>query len=257
MADKAPKEDKDAQALAEALKKAADAIGKGSQEQVEQALQQLEEALQKNIEASNAEAQQSEAAEALAMALAKQGMDLAENMAASGLAVSDSWSMGGAADQIASGRSTSSDDASDSSESFDGSGSSPGNGTGDAGSIGQSGGSGLGGNGTGSSGGKGQGAGQGSGTGPGAGLGSGGRTLITAPRDLKGSGNVQQDGGPSTGGSVQKGGNSPIFDGVSRPYEEVYSDYATEAKRSLERSELPQSMQSLVENYFVEIDPGR
>ncbi|MNE76032.1 hypothetical protein D3C81_1380330 [compost metagenome] len=81
--------------------------------------------------------------------------------------------------------------------------------------------------------------------------------MITAPRDLKGSGNVQQDGGPSTGGNVQKGGKSPIFDGVSRPYEEVYSDYETEAKRSLERSELPQSMQSLVENYFVEIDPGR
>ncbi|MNO07196.1 hypothetical protein D3C81_2292930 [compost metagenome] len=55
---------------------------------------------------------------------------------------------------------------------------------------------------------------------------------------------------------MQKGGESPVFDGVSRPYEEVYSDYATEAKRSLERRDLPQSMQSLVENYFTEIDPG-
>ncbi|MNO71585.1 hypothetical protein D3C76_625030 [compost metagenome] len=256
LADTAPKDDKDAQALADALKKAADAIGKGNQEQVEQALKQLEEALQKNIEASNAEAQQSEAAEALAMALAKQGMGLAENMAASGLAVSDSWSMGGAADQVASGGSGSSGDASDSSESFDGSGLSSGSGAGGAGNSGQAGGSGTGGNGNGSSGGKGQGSGQGNGTGAGAGLGSGGRTLITAPRDLKGSGNVQQDGGPSTGGNVQKGGNSPIFDGVSRPYEEVYSDYATEAKRSLERSELPQNMQSLVESYFVEIEPG-
>jgi hypothetical protein len=55
---------------------------------------------------------------------------------------------------------------------------------------------------------------------------------------------------------VQKGGKSPVFEGVSRPYDEVYSDYASEAKRSLERSELPQSMQGLVERYFMEIDPG-
>lgn len=79
---------------------------------------------------------------------------------------------------------------------------------------------------------------------------------MTTPRELAGSGNVQNDGGPSTGGTVQKGGQSPIFDGVSRSYEEVYSDYAAEAKRSLERNELPQSMQSLVESYFTEIDPG-
>ncbi|MNW39316.1 hypothetical protein D3C74_164050 [compost metagenome] len=257
LADKAPKDDKDAQQLAEALKKATEAIGKGNQEEVEQALKQLEEALQKNIEASQSQSEQSEAAEALAMALAKQGMGLADNMAASGLAVSNSWSMGGTADQLASSGSASSGDSSDSSEGLDGAGSNSGNGTSGTGGSGQPGGSGSGGNGNGSSGGKGQGSGQGSGKAAGAGLGSGGRTLITAPRDLKGSGNVQQDGGPSTGGNVQKGGKSPIMDGVSRPYEEVYSDYATEAKRSLERSELPQSMQSLVENYFVEIDPGR
>ena len=81
---------------------------------------------------------------------------------------------------------------------------------------------------------------------------------MTTPRDLAGSGNgnVKQDGGPATGGSVQRGGTSPVFDGVSRPYEEVYSDYAAEAKESLKRGDLPQSLQSLVENYFIEIDPG-
>ncbi|MNP71620.1 hypothetical protein D3C76_1680320 [compost metagenome] len=79
---------------------------------------------------------------------------------------------------------------------------------------------------------------------------------MTTPRELKGSGNVKSDGGPTTGGSVQKGGKSPVFDGVSRPYEEVYSDYAAEAKESLQRSDLPQSLQSLVESYFTEIDPG-
>lgn len=266
LADKAPSDDKGAQQLADALKKAAEAISSGNQEEITQALKQLEEAMRKNIESSDSQSQQSEAAAALASALAKQGMSLAEDMAASGMAVSSTWSMGGAAEQLASSGGTSSGDSSETSggsgeagSPSDGSGSTPGNGASGNGSSGQSGGNGQGGNGNGngSPGGKGQGTGSGSGKGSGAGLGSGGRTLITAPRDLKGSRNVQQDGGPSTGGNVQKGGKSPIFDGVSRPYEEVYSDYETEAKRSLERSELPQSMQSLVENYFVEIDPGR
>lgn len=262
LAELAPQGNEDAQKLAESLKQAAEAIGKGIQkEEIEQALKKLEEALKQNIEASSSQSQQSEAAAAMAAALAKQGIELAENMAASGLAVSDTWSMGGAAEQLAS-----SDNMGSGSSSTDGeSGSDPsGSGSNGQGSngVGQSGGNGQGGQGgngqgNGQGSGVGTGTGTGAGTGQGAGLGSGGRTLVTSPRDLKGSGNVQQDGGPATGGNVQKGGRSPVYDGVSRPYEEVYSDYATEAKRSLDRSELPQSMQSLVENYFVEIDPGR
>lgn len=266
LAELAPKGNEDAQKLAESLKQAADAIGKGNQEEIEQALKKLEEALQQNIEASASQSKQGEAAAAMAAALAKQGMELAENMAASGLAVSDTWSMGGAAEQLASSENMSSGSSetdgsgSGSDPSASGSNGQGDNGNGQSGGSGQGGQGGQGGNGNGSGQGTGQGSGvgtgTGAGTGPGAGLGSGGRTLVTSPRDLKGNGNVQQDGGPTTGGNVQKGGRSPVYDGVSRPYEEVYSDYATEAKRSLDRSELPQSMQSLVENYFVEIDPG-
>ncbi len=270
IAKSAPEGDADAKRLAEALKQAASAIESGDQVKSDQALEQLAEALKQQLRASDAESGQAEAAAALASALAKQGMGLAENMAASGLAVSDTWSMGGSAEQLAAGDAYASGGegggdpgAGQSSGGPEGAGSNPGAGAGTGNGTGTGNGSGSGtGNGSGSGSGSGQGqgvgqgSGQGAGQGPGAGLGSGGRTLVTTPRDLKGSGNVQVDGGPSTGGSVQKGGDSPVFDGVSRPYEEVYSDYATEAKRSLERRDLPQSMQSLVENYFTEIDPG-
>ncbi|MEF2967066.1 phage tail tape measure protein [Paenibacillus sp. M1] len=254
LAESAPENDADAGRLAEALKQAAAAIGSG--EQAELALDELAAALERQLQAASAESGQSAAAAGLASALAKQGLGLAENMAASGLAVSDAWSMGGSAEQLAAGGSP----AGSGGEPGGADGAPPGAGQGAAGGASGSGaGQGVGnggGSGSGSGTGSGTGFGQGQGQGSGAGLGSGGRTLVTTPRNLQGSGNVQNDGGPSTGGSVQNGGESPIFDGVSRPYEEVYSDYAAEAKRSLDRKDLPQSMQSLVESYFTEIDPG-
>lgn len=268
IAKSAPEGNEDAKRLAEALKQAASAIDSGDQVMSDQALEKLAEALKKQLQTSDSEAGQAEAAAALATALAKQGMGLAEEMAASGLAVSDTWSMGGSAEQLAAGEGVAGGGeagseaggepgAGQGAGGAEGAGSNPGTGAGSGKGTGNGSGTGSGsGSGQGQGQGQGQGTGQGQGQGAGAGLGSGGRTLVTTPRDLKGAGNVQTDGGPSTGGTVQKGGESPVFDGVSRPYEEVYSDYATEAKRSLERRDLPQSMQSLVENYFTEIDPG-
>ncbi|MEK5479196.1 phage tail tape measure protein [Paenibacillus sp. FSL R5-0407] len=266
IAKSAPEGNEDAKRLAEALKQAASAIDSGDQVMSDQALEKLAEALKKQLQTSDSEAGQAEAAAALATALAKQGMGLAEEMAASGLAVSDTWSMGGSAEQLAAGEggagggeaggeAGSDPGAGQGAEGAGGASSNPGTGAGSGKGTGNGAGTGSG-SGSGQGQGQGQGTGQGQGQGAGAGLGSGRRTLVTTPRDLKGAGNVQTDGGPSTGGTVQKGGESPVFDGVSRPYEEVYSDYATEAKRSLERRDLPQSMQSLVENYFTEIDPG-
>lgn len=276
LAAEAPQHDEDAKRLAEALSKAAAALGEGNAQEVELAMEQLKQLVQENAGAAASRAQQLAEASQLASALAEQGLGLAQDMSASGMAVADSWSMGGLAEQLASAGtgsadgetgsdgSTGSDSASaGSSGSQSGSGS---GGTGPAQGNGSSADSGSSGAGTGSGTGNGAGSGSGSGSGSGgngagsggsgAGLGSGGRNLITVPRDYKGSGNVQNDGGPTTGGQVQKGGKSPVFEGVSRPYNEVYSDYASEAKRSLERSELPQSMQGLVERYFMEIDPG-
>ncbi|MGZ7441891.1 phage tail tape measure protein [Paenibacillus sp. TH7-28] len=241
IAEAAPPNDERAKELADALKKAAAAVNEGQKLSTDQALANLNEAMLQNMQAAEASSGQADAAAELASALAEQGLDLAENMQASGLAVSDTWSMGGSAEQLAAGA---------------GPGAGQGPGAGGAAGSGSGAGAGSGsgpGSGSGTGGG---GAGQGQGGGNGAGLGNGGRALVTTPRDLAGSGNVQQDGGPATGGSVQKGGSSPVFDGVSRPYEEVYTDYAAEAKESLKRGDLPQSLQSLVENYFTEIDPG-
>ncbi|MCM3039032.1 phage tail tape measure protein [Paenibacillus motobuensis] len=276
LAAEAPQHDAEAKRLAEALNKAAAALGKGNAQEVELAMEQLKQLVQENAGAAASRAQQLAEASELASALAEQGLGLAQDMSASGMAVADSWSMGGLAEQLASagtgspGGETGSDGSAGSdSASAGSSGSQSGSGSGGTGppqGNGSSAGSGSSGAGTGSGNGNGAGSGSGSGTGSGgngagsggsgAGLGSGGRNLITVPRDYKGSGNVQSDGGPTTGGQVQTGGKSPVFEGVSRPYDEVYSDYASEAKRSLERSELPQSMQGLVERYFMEIDPG-
>lgn len=264
LAETAPDEDADAQRLGEALRKAAAALESGEGAGADRALKELAEAMERDIRASETKSGQAASATELAAALAEQGLDLAEDMAASGLAVSDAWGQGGRAEQLAAGSAASGSPSGTPS----GNGASPGNAPGESapgGSVaggGNGGGSGEGtgqgqGSGAGSGiGGRGQGAGAGQGQGSGAGLGSGGRALVTTPRTIQGGGRVETDGGPTTGGSVQKGGKSPVLDGVSRPYEEVYSDYAAEAKRSLERKDLPQRMQGLVERYFTEIDPG-
>ncbi|RJE86849.1 hypothetical protein D3P07_16825 [Paenibacillus sp. 1011MAR3C5] len=139
-----------------------------------------------------------------------------------------------------------------------GSGAGAGSGTGSGGSQGTGSGTGSGsGTGAGSGQGTGSGAGSGSGQGSGAGLGAGSRTLITTPRAMAGTGDVYEDGGPSTGGRIEQGGQSPMIDGLTRPYDEVYNEYAAEAKQSLGRSALPASMQDKVKQYFDEIQPNR
>lgn len=83
--------------------------------------------------------------------------------------------------------------------------------------------------------------------------------MISTPRTPDGGGTPTSDQGPlnSRGGEIEKGGQAPVLDGASRPYEEVYSEYAAEATQSLNRSQLPQSMQNLVRDYFTEIQPNR
>ncbi|WP_334073702.1 MULTISPECIES: phage tail tape measure protein [Paenibacillus] len=261
LAETAPAEGPDAERLAETLRKAASAIESGEAAGMDQALKELAEAMESEIRAAAATSGQAAAAAELAAVLAEQGLDLAEDMAASGLAVSGAWGQGGRAERLAAGSAPAGgldaggDGASPGAASGEGRPGGSGAGTGNGTGSGPGAGAGQG-NGSGSGAGRGQSPGGGQGQGSGAGLGSGGRTLVTTPRSIQDGGRVETDGGPSTGGSVQKGGKSPVLDGVSRPYEEVYSDYAAEAKRSLERKDLPQRMQGLVERYFTEIDPG-
>ncbi|RIX51736.1 hypothetical protein D3P08_15045 [Paenibacillus nanensis] len=212
--------------------------------------------------------------------LAGGGAALAEQLAAQGGAVPPSWagaaasgaagqgSAGSGGQSPGSGSGQAGEGAGQSGGSGSGAGAGQGQGAGSgagqgsgsgvgSGSGGSGGGSGAGsGSGTGSSG-SGTGSGSGAGGGYGAGTGAGSRTLVTTPRSLAGSGDVYEDGGPSTGGQTQSGGQSPMIDGTTRPYEEVYSEYAAEAQESLGRSQLPASMQDKVKQYFDEIQPNR
>lgn len=247
----------DAEKLKEALEKAADALknGKLTKEQ-EEALKELAEELAKAAEAKNSSDEASEAASELAAALASQGLTLADKMSAAGMKVSDAWSTGGSAEAMAqAGLSPGEQGEGGENPSGGEQGKGGSQGQGGAGSGGQGQGAGSGGSGSGT--GSGRGHGQGAGAG-GAGLGTGSRELVTTPRDLKGGGNVQGDKGPlkGSGGEVQKGGVSPTVPGSSRPYEEVYKDYAAEARKTLGRSQLPEQMQGLVEDYFTGINPN-
>lgn len=268
LADNMPQEGEAAKQLAEALRKAAESIGEGQKSASDLALSELAAALEEELKSASEEGLQAAATAALASELAEQGLELASEMAAAGLSVSDTWAMGGSAEQLASAGGGGDNPGGESGEAGHGEGNVAGEeqGTGQGQGNGQGQGAGQGqgqgqGSGQGSGSGSGQGSGQGGtgigqGQGSGAGFGSGGRALVTTPRDSAGSGNVEIDSGPTSGGNVQKGGQGPVFDGASRPYEEVYSDYAAEAKRALNRGELPQSLQGLVESYFTEIDPG-
>lgn len=253
LAEEAGKEP-ETKALADALKKTQKALTEGTgDKEKEEALNDLESALAKALAARAAASSQSAAASAMSSKLASQGLGLSTQMAAAGMPVSDTWSSGGSAEELALGEEAGGAEpdgdpsSSPGSSGTQGSGAGSGNGSGSGSGAGSENGSG---NGRGS-------GGSGSG-GSGAGLGAGGRDLVMTPRKFEGSGNKQNDKGPlkGQGGTIQKGGTAPAVDGASRPYEEVYKEYAAEAKKSLGRQELPQQMQSLVENYFTGINPS-
>ncbi|MGO4540232.1 hypothetical protein [Paenibacillus sp. 2TAB19] len=261
--------------LASALKKAAEQAREGGESAGEKdGLSELEQALKEQLSQEQLE----QLARSMAEQLGQEGNALASQAAAAGANVPSAWAGGAAGSGGASGEQSPSGGGSSGSSSGQGSGSNPSGGSGASPSSGQGEGSGVGsgqGNGSGSGSGQGsgsgsgtgtgqgngsglgQGSGSGSGQGNGAGVGMGGRTLITTPRNMAGSGNSQQDGGPSTGGQTETGGKSPMVDGMTRPYEEVYNEYEAEAKESLGRSQLPASMQDKVKQYFEQIQPNR
>lgn len=267
LAEQAPKSGEETAALQEALRKAAEQLS-ASGELSDEQIRELAEKLAAAAGESGALGEQSDLAAAAAAQIAQSGMEMAGDLAASGLSLSDTWGSGGTAEALAdagsSGEAGSGEPGSSEGASGEGASGEGGEGS-ESGSSGSGQGSGSQGGGAGAGQGAGQGSGSGSGSGSGgsgsgqggsgAGLGSGGRELVTTPRDLEGGGNIQSDSGPSSGGDKQTGGVSPTIDGVSRPYEEVYGQYSERAKESLGRSELPQSMQGLVESYFTEIRP--
>lgn len=270
----------EAGALKQALEKAAEQVRGGeSGGEDSDALDELADALDRELTQAELEA----LAEQLAERLGESGQTLAEQLAAQGFDVPSGMIAGAATGGRASGSAAGSGGApsgaaggeggesesggqsgqGQSAGEGSGTGSGQGAGTGKGAGAEQGAGAGAGqgaggGSGQGAGGGNGQGAGSGSGQGGLAGgTGAGGRGLVTTPRSMQGSGNVQQDGGPASGGSVQTGGQSPTVDGMTRPYEEVYAEYAAEAKQALTRTPLPGTMQQRVQDYFDEIQPGR
>lgn len=246
------------QLLREQLQQAASALRSG-----EDAAPQLSR-LQAGLAAASAaqqalEQQQAQAAETAA-SLAAGALPQARELAASGAQPGQAWAPGGRAEQLAAAGSGAAASAS----------AAPNAGAAGQGQSGAAAGSGAAGEvpgrggGTQGSGAAGSGAGGGSGAAGGAGgtqggTGAGSRGLVTTPRERSGTGGTFVDGGPTagSGGEVSQGGAAPAMDGASRPYEDVYADYAAEASSALNRSDLPQHMQNLVRDYFLEIQPQR
>jgi hypothetical protein len=150
-----------------------------------------------------------------------------------------------------------------------GAGSQQGQGTSPAGSAGGNGqaggGSGSGaGNGSGNGAGSGSGAGvgggsgKGGGKGPGAGLGAGRHELVTVPSPRIGAeGPTDTVGGPLGAGPSQSRASTTtqVSSGAARPYEEVYSQYASFVRESLEHGKIPDDYQDAVKAYFSSIEP--
>lgn len=254
--------DKGDESLQEALDQAAQQLRDGGGQQSAQeggadGLAALEDALNSRLSSAALE----ELARGMASGIQQGGERLAESIAGQGGTIPSRWSeaaapAGGSSGQ-ASGEAGGGQSGSGGENSGEGQGSDSGQGTG-SGSQGSGSGQGAGSEGQGSGTGQGTGSGgQGSGTGQGAGIGTGDRGLVTTPRHLEGEGTTEVDGGPTAGGETQTGGQSPTIDGTTRPYEDVYSEYAAEAKRSLGRTQLPSSLQDKVKQYFDEIQPDR
>lgn len=253
----------DEQQLREQLQQAASALRSG--EDAGASLAKLQAGLAAASKAQQALAQQQAQAAEAAASLAAGALPQARELAASGAQPGQAWAPGGSAEQLAAAGAAA-PSASPAAGSA-GAGAGAGTGTGSAGTGGAgagagtagSAGAGPGGNGNGNGSTSG-GAGGGSGTGgTQGGTGAGSRGLVATPRERAGTGGTYVDGGPTrgSGGEVSQGGSAPALDGASRPYEDVYADYAAEASSALNRSELPQHMQNLVRDYFLEIQPQR
>ena len=217
-------------------------------------------------------------AEDAARALAQMGLPAARELANEGISVSDTWTEGGLASELAGspGEGSSSSDPQGSGsnagegqntgagETPSGEGSSGQQGSG--GSKGQNGegqgsgsqpGSGSG-TGSGQTGGSGTGSGQGGQGGLQGGFGSGSRSEVTTPRIFEDEGETEVDGGPvnGDGGDTEQTGRGNAEQGSATPYEQVYGSYEQEARQTIERSPIPDSMKHMVRDYFINIQPG-
>ncbi|GGI43402.1 hypothetical protein GCM10008018_01890 [Paenibacillus marchantiophytorum] len=236
------------QQLREQLQQAASALRSGEDPAAQ--LGQLQAGLAAASAAQQALAQQQAQAAQAAASLAAGALPQARQLAASGAQPGQAWAPGGRAERLAAAGSAPAPNAGAAAAGAPGA-APPGSGAGGPAGAGAGG---TPGSGPGQSGGPGGGVG-----GTQGGTGAGSRGLVTTPRERSGTGGTFADGGPTSGsgGEVSQGGKAPAIDGASRPYEDVYAEYAAEASSALNRSELPQHMQNRVRDYFLEIQPQR
>lgn len=251
-------------AQAAAMKKLAGTDGTLSKEQLGSIKKKLEDTFK-------AEGDLKELA-SLQDSVAKQGQKLQSEMAAKGLPAGE-YAMGPQKDPSKSqapsganqGKTSSATNGSTGSQSGTGqnNGAVPGNIPGSANGNGNGTGQGAGqGKGTGSGAGQGNGAGsgigQGGSPGAGAGLGQGAREFLTVPEKIGGNKTLESDFGELGEGSTsQFESDGPVQRGTLRPYEEVYGEYAASYRNSLDRVKLPGGLETIVKNYFSDLDPEK
>ncbi|MBA4493638.1 hypothetical protein ACFO25_04500 [Paenactinomyces guangxiensis] len=129
----------------------------------------------------------------------------------------------------------------------------------------QTGGSSLSGSGTGSQPGTGSGNGQGNGSGSGAGSGSGqgngigtgagSRNVLVPWSRINGGGPGETVGGPQGEGTEHQSHTQTTLPGISRPYDQVFTQYETDVRQALERGDLSPELQQIIREYFSSIEP--
>ncbi|MEQ6375535.1 hypothetical protein RZN22_15750 [Bacillaceae bacterium S4-13-58] len=115
------------------------------------------------------------------------------------------------------------------------------------------------GSGNGSGSGSGSGTGTGNGTGSGAGMGEGSRQLLTVPQNLDGETEPLQPTAPNGDGpsTYQIMGNSPIISGNSQDYEAILGQYEAAYRNSLDRQDLPDYLEVMIQQYFTDLQQGQ
>ena len=88
-------------------------------------------------------------------------------------------------------------------------------------------------------------------------MGQGSRELLSVPDRIGGNGKIENDNGELGQGrsEMEQAPESPVLPGYVRSYQEVYGDYAEGYRESVERMQLPKHLESIVKQYYSEMNP--
>lgn len=226
-----------------------------SNELSEEELNQLLDRLQKSLEDAVTSAAQLDDLKALQSGLQSSAQSLNTSMQASGMSGVQSLSFSNSNSSSSSSSQSSTVSNRNSSQGQGAGKGGQGTGAGKSGTSTNGSGNGSGnGNGTGNGGGSGSAGGKGGSSG---GSGQGSRDLLTVPNRLGAKGDIEQDSGDLGQGKseMEEAPESPVLPGSVRSYQEVYGDYSEGYRQSVERLQLPNHLESLVKQYYSEMNP--